>query len=93
MIGKPTQAAQPERKPPPTPPKGGETSLQVFCRNYLRKESKSLSSYVRIGTPPLYFPSVSDHWFGGLGGAFCGFFVPLGTPCNLLAVNVCALCA
>ena len=23
---------------------------------------------------------------------FCGFFVPLGTPCSLLAVNVCALC-
>ena len=22
----------------------------------------------------------------------CVLFVPLGTPCNLLAVNVCALC-
>ena len=45
-------------QPPPTPPKGGEASLQVFCRNYLRKES--LSSRVYIGTPP---PS------GRLGGA------------------------
>ena len=27
-----------------------------------------------------------------LAKRFCGFFVPLGTLCNLLAVNVCALC-
>ena len=26
------------------------------------------------------------------GRLFCGFFVPLGTLCNLLAINVCALC-
>ena len=37
----------------------GSASSQVFCRNYLRKES--LSSRVYIGTPP---PS------GRLGGAF-----------------------
>ena len=40
--------------------KGEEASLQVFCRNYLKKSQEPLSSYVRIGTPP---PS------GRLGGA------------------------
>ena len=49
-----------EQKPHPTSPKGEEASLQVFCRNYLKKSQEPLSSYVRIGTPP---PS------GRLGGA------------------------
>ena len=55
-----TEKKKPHQQPHPTSPKGEEASLQVFCRNYLKKSQEPLSSYVRIGTPP---PS------GRLGGA------------------------
>jgi len=58
------------KKPPPTPPKGGKTSLEVFCRNYLRKCQESLSSRVRIGTP-LLSEGLGEAFFSeGLGEAF-----------------------
>ena len=60
------------KKPPPTPPKGGETSLEVFCRNYLRKCQESLSSRVRIGTP-LPSEGAGEAFF--FGGAWGGFFL------------------
>ena len=54
----------------PTPPKGGETSLQVFCRKYQIKEPSPYPSCAHRHSSPLYFPSVSDRWFGGVGGGF-----------------------
>ena len=43
---------------------------KYFAENYQIK-SPALIPRVRIGTPLLYFPSVSDRWFGGVGGGFC----------------------
>ena len=83
MIESPTSSTA-RKEASPDPSEGRGDKFASILQKLSEKRVKALSSRVRIGTPPLS---------GRLGGAFCGFFVPLGTLCNLLAVNVCALCA
>ena len=68
----------PSEKPPQPLRKEGSFLLDEDLQY-----SPCLSSPERMGLPSFR---------RGRGRLFCGFFVPLGTPCNLLAINVCALC-
>ena len=58
------------KKPPPTPPKGGETSLEVF----LQKLSEKVSRVLILSCAHRYSPPFGGVGGGFFGGAWGGFF-------------------
>ena len=69
MIGKPTSSTA-RKEASPDPSEGRGDKFASILQKLSEKRVKALSSRVRIGTPPLYFPSVSDRWFGEAGWGF-----------------------
>ena len=67
MKGASPNPSERGRGAPPNLPERGGDKLASILQKYQGRAKESLFSRAHIGTPPLYFPSVSDRWFGEVG--------------------------